>query len=252
MKHTENKYWLFDNDTVSIAYDFWSDGGVMYFMLTNKSEQPIYVDWKKSSLIVNAVKLDYWNDKEVTQSSSFSIYKSYQYEGVPLLRMLSQSTSGGGTNTVATVTKEERITFVPPHSSIFNSSFILMPDYEYKLQKNRIRTVDTIETYKVIVNLGYQRVEETRERTSRFYEVSFDSNSSFFNFRNYITYSFDEKFSDERRIDNAFYISKVTEMDEEQFKQEKYRGIPSEGYDFPYTSPDCFWIKVLPKNAVEK
>src|SRR4051812_46103003 len=69
--------WSFENDTVKIDYDFWTEHGVMSFAVFNKLKIPIYIDWKKSSFIVNDRKLDYWIDVSRTSPKYFN--KSYYY-----------------------------------------------------------------------------------------------------------------------------------------------------------------------------
>lgn len=57
----ENEF-IFENDTVRITYSFWSNGGVMAFTVFNKLDKPLYIDWQRSALIINADNNFYFND----------------------------------------------------------------------------------------------------------------------------------------------------------------------------------------------
>ena len=58
----------YETNELKVSYNFWSNGGDVYFQLTNKLDVPIYIDWNKSHLIYNGVSYDYWNDTEETNS----------------------------------------------------------------------------------------------------------------------------------------------------------------------------------------
>ena len=79
----ENDYWVFENDSIKLTYDFWRERGIMSFSLYNKEDKPIYVDWKNSSFIHNSNKLNYWVDEEFSSLESY--YSGYYYKG-PLLK----------------------------------------------------------------------------------------------------------------------------------------------------------------------
>ena len=70
MSNLPNKENSFENDTVRIAYSFWSENGSYSFSVYNKLNVPLYIDWKKSSLVKNNDKLNYWSDEILTKSSS--------------------------------------------------------------------------------------------------------------------------------------------------------------------------------------
>ena len=56
----------FENEHLKGIYNLWEPGGRMRFLLFNKTDQPIYIDWTKSFLMRNGVKTVY------TQLSSLS------------------------------------------------------------------------------------------------------------------------------------------------------------------------------------
>ncbi len=47
----ERDSYLFENADIKISYNFWADAGQVSFVLTNKLDSSIYIDWDKSHLI---------------------------------------------------------------------------------------------------------------------------------------------------------------------------------------------------------
>jgi capsular exopolysaccharide synthesis family protein len=91
-----------ENDDIKVSYDMWGENGIMYFSLYNKTDKPMYIDWKRSVFIYNDWKNNYWVEKTTTESYL-----------VP---------SGAGrnityANKVSTVTAE-RVTFIPPKTYV--------------------------------------------------------------------------------------------------------------------------------------
>ena len=110
--------YFFENDTVKIEYTFWSEHGVLDFTVFNKLSVPLYVDWKKSALVRNSIKLDYFIDEETMVSST--AYNSYLFGKW-------NSWGTGKSNTVAVKSHPERISFIAPKSSIERNQFMLFP-----------------------------------------------------------------------------------------------------------------------------
>jgi hypothetical protein len=59
---------IFENSDVKVSYDFWTNGGKVDFLIFNKLNAPIYVDWDKSHLIYNGVAYEYWYDSQQASS----------------------------------------------------------------------------------------------------------------------------------------------------------------------------------------
>ena len=104
-------------------YSFWSEGGVFSFSMYNKLNTPLYIDWKKSSFVLNNDKLNYWSDEIVTKSSSLG-RKGYSYLNNSLL-----SVESGFSSSV----KPEQITFIAPKSIIYKIQFKMQPKADPKL-----------------------------------------------------------------------------------------------------------------------
>ncbi len=196
---TEQGLYTFENDSLRIVYDIWSEKGLVTFSIYNKSNVPLYIDWKKSSYIDNSVKLNYWINEE--REKSVEVYGSRFYTGPNQKPGESQSTTTGISST--STVKIERITFIPPKSHYFRSQFYIMPISYFKLPKNsKMSTV--------------QRNDALKKETN-IYSVKFDKENSPLIFRNFLTFSYQENFEKEFYIDNEFFLSEVLEMDKKHF-----------------------------------
>lgn len=129
IKTNDKGFYIYENDSLKITYSFWKEKGLMTFSIFNKLDEPLYIDWKKSSYIDNSVKLNYWVDEE--KSKALISYGSYFYDG-PLLKPGYTISSTDGAS-FSSIVKVERITFIPPKSNYYRSQFYILPINFYKL-----------------------------------------------------------------------------------------------------------------------
>jgi len=221
LRNTGDTY-IWENDTVGIEYSFWANRGVMAFSVYNKLDKPIYVDWKKSTYILNSYKFNYWSDDVKTETVSASQTKSataalsnsylkYQYVG-PLIRPFvstygvagSVSATSGFSSSVTS--KQERITFVPPKAFIYSCRHYI--------------TAEPFNGW----GTDYQKSEVPRNdkpgKTTIIFTKQFTAANSPIVFRNFLTLSTREDFATEFYVDNEFYVKEVTQMDNKHFSKD--------------------------------
>lgn len=226
---TTDTYFVYENEVVIIKYSFWRERGVLSYTLYNKMDKPIYIDWKKSSLIRNGQKLDYWNDETFTKSKSNSAFNSGLYFGYYDLLTLST------TITESKSVKPERITFIAPRSAITRSKFVLydLPYVDMKKPTNS-RSIKESKNDKVydVKYVGY-----TKENTPLL-------------FRNYITFSATENFEREASIDNEFYISAILKIKDADFMDRTVFNKQTKKYEpyIPFMRPEWFFVKASSNN----
>lgn len=229
-----NESYVYETDTVKVTYAFWRKNGIMSFTVFNKLDQPIYIDWKKSSYIPNSNKLNYWVDEE--RSKSISYYGGYFYNG-PSLREGVTVNLGTASSSTSKI-KIERITFIPPKSSYHNYPLHLLSKPYVKIP------IDT-------KSQEIRRNDNPRMKT-KVYEVDYSKDSSPLRFRNFLTLSLTEDFQNEFYIDCEFYVSKIKEMDYRHF--EKYNLRDNNGryvYVTPFTRSTAFFVSVPKYGNVE-
>jgi hypothetical protein len=222
----KNDFYVYETDTLLIKYYFWAEKGIFAFSVFNKLDKPLFIDWKNSSFIYNDDKLDYWNENETYYTTG--IYKGLSYHG----KLIEPGyTANAGTNESKTQKiKPERITFIPPKSNYYRSSFNLIQHNHYWRDLN-----DTIVT----------RKDRPKEKT-KMYVKNYSRDSSPIRFRNYLSLSFDENFQHVFRFDNEFFVSSIINVDYEYFlgksvsPSNKYQFI----YQYPFKNNTSFFIPV--------
>jgi hypothetical protein len=218
----KNDFFVYETDTLKITYSFWDSKGVVKFVIHNKLDKPIYIDWKNSSFIYNDNKLNYWVDEAQTKSSSY--YGGYYYSG-PLIKpgfTINEMTQNLSSSTI----KPERITFIPPKSNCFRSQFYLLPISYYNLKFDS-------NSFTVPRN-------DNPSKDIRVYYKVFNYDNSPLRFRNYLSFSFSENSQQYFYIDNEFFLNSVMEMDYR--KRENL-------YEKPFKKQTSFYIKISNGNS---
>lgn len=182
-----NRSYCYENDTLKITYDFCKRNGGMDFVFLNKLNIPLYIDWRKSSFIYNGTKLDFWSDATNVKSLGISKPALWDYYYGYYSKQVSNSV----------VSKQERITFIAPNSSIKKETFVIYP-YKTEMPSD----------IKPIKIKGY--IESNDSITVQ--KIEYDKPTTPALFRNFMTVSTTEKFEKEFYIDNGFYISGVLQI----------------------------------------
>jgi hypothetical protein len=117
-----NNDFVIENDSVCIIYSFYGEDGPVSVIIQNKLDEPLFVDWERSALIVNGRATSYCKDavpiEGVTESSSYGSTYNWdrQYGSV-------SSRSRGTFSGEMQVPKG--IEFVPPRAQIESSDLTL-------------------------------------------------------------------------------------------------------------------------------
>jgi hypothetical protein len=184
-KYDDHQFMIHENDTIIITYSFWSNNGTVAFTFYNKLNEPIYIDWKKSSVIFNGKKENYWNDETI--SSSTSIGRNTTLTNPYNNPYLLFQTFGYSYN-FAKVYKPEPVSFIPPHSYVTISKFPI--NYSIEFNKNDL-------------SLNNKEIICKRE---------FNNKNSEFQLRNYISFSTNEKFDKYVSFNDVFYLKSAKEF----------------------------------------
>jgi hypothetical protein len=246
-KDPVSKNGVCENEDIKISYDMWSEDGITYFSIYNKTDKPVYVDWKRSVFIYNDWKNDYWVEKSTTEA-----YLVPSGSGKSITYERKQST------VVA-----ERYTFVPPHTyvSVPMTYVIMNNGLQVNTEisgsgKTRILITQSLKNDKTAIKTKIQ--SSTGKGQVKAYEKTFTKENSGNRFRNFLTYSFSENFSDEKYIENEFYVNKITEMKLKNFNG-KYKNAKVTSktggkkekakvkiYESPYRNNTSFYNTIMP------
>lgn len=110
-----NKDFVIDNDTACIIYSFYGEDGPVSVTIQNNLEEPLFVDWRRSALIVNGKAFSFHNGsvsiEGVTESSSYG--SSYRWD-----RQYSSSDGYSRGSFQGEMQMPKDIEFIPPHAQI--------------------------------------------------------------------------------------------------------------------------------------
>lgn len=202
----EGSNYTFENDTVKIVYTFWANRGNLSYTVFNKLDVPLYIDWKKSSYVKNSQKLDYWIDASTTMS-------------VKSRNSLNWGSIYGSSYNNSTTVKPEQIVFIAPKSLITKDQFILWSGSKPNISKNPM-------------SIGGKKIKY----------IEYVQNNSPLIFRNFITISTSDKFEKETYVDNGFFVSKISEMKENDFRGRHIIEKRVATYELPFKSGENFYI----------
>lgn len=132
----DDGYFITELDSIDIIHSFKGENAPIMITVLNKSKQPVYIDWNKSSVIIDGVA------------------NSYSGSIVPISRSSTSNTdfllASNYSNTTfdTTLSLPENITFIPPFSrinyqtlSLTNFGFEEINNKEYQNKKMGIRMV---------------------------------------------------------------------------------------------------------------
>ncbi|MDH6305402.1 hypothetical protein M2459_001855 [Parabacteroides sp. PF5-5] len=140
-----------ENDTVSIAYCFYGEGLPIEITIHNKLDEPLFMDWQQSALIVENVANSYvGRDFSVAGEVYNDTYSYRDYLFPDATYNEANGTFSGRTSL------PECVAFIPPHSFINNTPVTLsnlgfehIPNEQYaketfEIQNNSMKKLKTI------------------------------------------------------------------------------------------------------------
>lgn len=180
-----------ENDSLKIVYSFSGFNAPVSIRVFNKLDEPLYVDWQRSALIVNDVAESYAG-QQVAIAGVVNT-ESYRARG----GLWNTTFTYGNINAIADLPKN--VTFIPPHSAISNTPVSLpgnAVDYVHQLDPRAQQF-----SYSSTTNGGTLRVKT----------VTFDQNDSPLKFKSYLTlYIHNGQSANMIIYQDSFYVSKYT------------------------------------------
>ena len=174
----ENGDFLIETDSLWIAYCFKGENAPVQITVFNKSDKPIYVDWKRSAMIIDNVAYSYTGGttpiKGNTWNNSYGSDNQYSFGGFE-----------------GAIEMSDKTAFIPPQTMISETPFIIDPDLR-NLHK---------ELYKNI------SMSSKSDRVFSAKRADFEESDSPLHFRSYLTiYTEPDK---PMVFEQDFYISSI-------------------------------------------
>lgn len=181
-----------ETDTLAISYYFSGLNCPISVEVYNKLDVPIYVDWKRSFLIINQESIPFWADRETYASTS----EGYQIQVNPQVASNIQLTEGY-------IIQEESIKMIPPKSFVSLSPLFV--------QNQFLSIPKDLKPEKAI---SKSNVPMSAKR------YTFSAENSPLYLRSYIATSAFEDFSEISFQDDAFWVSEIVQSSSQMIKTE--------------------------------
>jgi hypothetical protein len=209
------------NQDLDVYFNFWGNGGPTTYKIHNKGEKTMYIKYDECQLIINGQVRDLYDNSEYTNSNSTSLTKgrsvsksaSGAISGIGVLSGLAEAYSRSASAS-ASVSKENtnsssrtfsaKKVYVLPASS---SRDIYGPD----LQSYVFSDCDLVE---------YPSIKKSALDNG----FSYTNENSPLKFRVFITYAFNEQFSDKKTYSITGYVNRISNWNPSAFiTNKKYK-----------------------------
>jgi hypothetical protein len=184
LSKNNDKQFTWENDTMRLIYSINGKDGPFRVDVYNKTNQPLYVNWKKSALIRDERSTSYFNTNVTIYGASTSV-------GYNIGRI--RVTNG---TSVSNFSLPEGLDFIPPGAGISK-------DLPPIAQTGELLTYisDSIPKEKIFGPDGVYQAKYQR--------VRYDESQSPIRFKSYITFSLGTQASPEFAVTHSFYVGQV-------------------------------------------
>lgn len=184
LSQNEKNDFVFETDTVKLAYHFTGYRGPVQITIFNKTNEPLEINWKKSALISNDQASAYYSPNlllngSIRQDSSAYLFSgSYPIAGIK-----------------ADIYVNEPSQFIPPQSSI-SKTLLALP-------------------LKDLIDLSSQKKElyRTADHAIKYRKAKYSKENAPFSFRSYLNFNYGGNQGKEFSIEHYFYVSEVWESE---------------------------------------
>lgn len=182
MNETALNEHLLENDTLIVKYVFHGANCPVTITIVNKLDIPLYVDWRRSAVIVNNESFSYWNDIGTFRATANTSQVWW-----------TSSINTAHADIKGEIARNEPVSFIPPASYKERTPVVLNPDYvTLKGRKAEHRDLLTI-GQQPVSGLQYEYFKE----------------DSPFRYRSYLTVSTDPDFKRSHVYENEFWVSEL-------------------------------------------
>ncbi len=222
--YKNDPFYVYKGDSLDIVYSFWGDGGVMSYMVINKSNTPVYINWTKSAYVDSKNTLSYYpvyrNGNNISQATE--IYKT-PADWYKLYAPYILSEYMGAENGLV----EEPVSLLPAKSYLFRACYKILPNTTLSVKKLTPTTIPFISGMR-------------ESFPGWIYEG--DSTNKAYTFGNILEYDTQKDFAHAKHIDNRFYVWRVL-----TFEQAYFEGYDQEtnSVNSPYHSDKRYFISNL-------
>ncbi len=237
----EYKQYHSEKNLADVSYLFWSSQGKMQVKIENKSNDPIYVNWSKSTFTVEGVELPMTPIENDLSDSQYKVYEKYKASEPTLTDMDYEWQK----ITLGREEKKDEVTEILSKSTYTKGNYYLISN-----AKNEEKGI----TMDVNAASYEEKHNSVKNQKATIYKADFTQAASPVKFTCKIVVATDKDFKNGVEvIEETFYVSSVREMDAKHFRG-KRTGQTPEGYGiykFPERKSTSFYVEINPRNSVE-
>jgi hypothetical protein len=183
IQKNDKREFVWENDTLRLTYNFHGKNGPLNLTVLNKTDQPLYIDWKRSALIRDGQSLSLF-DNTVLLSGNLST-STYR---------VSRGISGSNSSLSATFDLPQGTQMVAPHAYVSKG----LLDVQDPDTKNLAFTGD-----------AQQETKEENGVSSKFTRVSYPETGSPVHFSVYLSFALGNDLTKLFALRHSFYASEV-------------------------------------------
>jgi len=184
-----SKRFSWENDTLSLLYNYNGYGGPVWLCITNKTDKPMYINWKKSAIINWGYARSLFQPN-VQMTGSFVSETQRAYPATPR----GYTTSSG--SLVGSFSMPEGMDFIPPHSNISKTLDLVV--FRNPLKQDEFKGSPEL-----------LKVKRRGDAPAGYKLYTFDSSSSPVQFKSYLTFVLDSDNAKEFSVSHAFYAREI-------------------------------------------
>jgi hypothetical protein len=193
----DRKEFNWENDTMRLVYNFHGEGGPMTITVYNKTDKPLFVNWKKSAFITDGHATSLFNPNvQVTGQVATTSIRS----GIA---------TASYSNLTASFDLPQGTDLIPPVSDISKSlGAIWDARFAVRLDEDSARRQKVTDVYGV---------------TDKFKRFSFEESGSPIQFKCYLTFALGNTSVQEFTVQHSFYVKEVLLTSSDPFYFVLYR-----------------------------
>lgn len=227
MSVSDDGTFSYNENDLTIDYDFWSDHGKVGFIITNNTNEDIYIDLSRSFLIVNGMTFDYCRNRTYKSKTSGIVNNLSSEKGTTadnrksMTYVLDKDATSPDRYNYNIETTEKEGVWIPAHAARYFCEFYLLQD-----------------TYR---RCGLPLNPSRKENAS----IDFNEKDTPYVFENRLMIMVNGQ---EQRLINYFYINNITNLHESEAIEQGYMrdcfGHPTEEKfkRCKYQAPNRFYI----------
>lgn len=134
MSVSDDGTFSYNENDLTIDYDFWSDHGKVGFIITNNTNEDIYIDLSRSFLIVNGMTFDYCRNRTYKSKTSGIVNNLCSEKGTTadnrksMTYVLDKDATSPDRYNYNIETTEKEGVWIPAHAARYFCEFYLLQD----------------------------------------------------------------------------------------------------------------------------